>query len=604
MGFDGSLRPKQPRSYAQPPPSTVGTTSNGNQAYSRGVGPPTHRASSMSGFAGVSRTYLNNSSYMAAGSTTMNQMTTAPAQGADPVQQLSIPPPPPPSRPLSAHDMTAPEEPSRKMELETIEEVVKKEPGLAERVTSLKVNGIGFDVDFVVGSAINTAHFEAHRVVMAAGSKVLERMLFGEDESSSPLIKKRKGPDLNCPIVTIHFSDVDPVAFQTIIDYVYSDFDEATIEIAESAVLNTLYAGTKKFEITALEKHCVELLGELTPSLAVALLEQAVNFGSEELLHRCNQVIDEQSDEALSSDSLTSVSIETLKKLVRRSELSPSGELSVFKAVCNWAAAECKRRGIEETAENKRLVVADVLNDVRFPTMTVEELGEVANSGILSDLEIGVLFRYVTSTVHVGIDLPYPTHERRILSRSRYVVRRFMNLSKNTCKKQRSTIWYVAPSGQVKATDFTSATLKGTYGDGRAFIAHFKKPARIVANMPYRATVMFKEEVETFAGGNGQEDILVYVGSGGAIEQNCSGTTPSVDQSSVAAFAFHNDDPNGIRRGMTRGPAVYTDAIGGFYNRPINNVAPIYSEGCLYEGQIPEIHFMAPMEVKKELSDV
>lgn len=634
-----SLRPKQPRPYTQPPPSTVGTASNGNQAYNRGVGTPTHRVvSSMSGFAGVSRTYLNSSSYMAAGNTAMNQMTTASAQGTDSVQQLSIPPPPPPSRPLSAHDMTAPEEPSKKMELEIIEEVVKKEPGLAERVTSLKINGIGFDVDFVVGSALNTAHFEAHRVVMAAGSKVLERMLFGEDESSSPLIKKRKGPDLNCPIVTIHFSDVDPVAFQTIIDYVYSDFNEAAIEIAESAVLNTLYAA-KKFEIAALEKHCVELLGELTPSLAVALLEQAVNFGSEELLHRCHQVIDEQSDEALSSDSLTNVSIETLKKLVRRSELSPSGELSVFKAMCNWAVAECKRRGIEETAENKRLVVADVLNDVRFPTMTVEELGEVANSGILNDLEIGVLFRYVTSTVHVGIDLPYPTHERRILSRSRYVVRRFMNLSKNTCKKQRSTIWFivnreilvtalgiyglvqnetnaegsewettvdveVASSGQAKATDFTSATLKGTYGDGRAFIAHFKKPARIIANMPYRATVTFKEEVETFAGGNGQEDILVYVGSGGAIEQNCSGTTPSVDQSSVAAFAFHNDDPNGIRRGMTRGPAVYTDAIGGFYNRPTNNVAPIYSEGCLYEGQIPEIHFMAPMEVKKELSDV
>lgn len=37
--------------------------------------------------------------------------------------------------------------------------------------------------------------------------------------------------------------------------------------------------------------------------------------------------------------ALTTVSIETLKKLVKRSELSPSGELSVFKAVCNWAQA-------------------------------------------------------------------------------------------------------------------------------------------------------------------------------------------------------------------------------------------------------------------------
>ncbi|OZC10915.1 BTB/POZ domain protein [Onchocerca flexuosa] len=636
MGFDGSLRPKQPRPYTQPPSSAMGTASNGNQAYNRVIGPLTHRtAPSISGSSGMNRTYLNNSSYMATGSTTMTQMIAASTQVADSVQQL---PPPSTSRPASVYDTAASEEPSKKMELEIIKEVSKKEPGLAERVASLKDSGIGFDVDFMVGSTSNTTHFEAHRVVMAAGSKILEKMLFDEAEFSSPILKKRKGSDLNYPVVTIQFPDVDPVAFQTIIDYFYSDFDETAIKIAESAVLNTLYAA-KKFEIAALEKHCVELLGELTPSLAVALLEQAIKFGSEELLDRCHQVIDERSDEALSSDSLTATSIETLNKLVKRSELSPSGELSVFKAVCNWAEAECKRRGINETPENKRLVVGDVLNDVRFPTMTVEELGEAANSGLLSDLEIGILFRYVTSTVHMGIDLPFPTHERRILSRSRYVVRRFMNLNKNTCKKQRSTIWFivnreilvtalgiyglvqnetnaegsewettvdieVAASGQTKITDFASSTLKGTYGDGRAFIAHFKKPARVVANIPYRATVTFKEEVETFAGGNGQEDILVYVGSGGVVEQNCTATTPAVDQSSVAVFAFHNDDPNGIRRGMTRGPAVYTDAIGGFYNRPTNNVAPVYSEGCLYEGQIPEIHFMAPMEVKKEVSDV
>lgn len=65
--------------------------------------------------------------------------------------------PPPPSRPLSAYDMAPPEEPSKKMETETIKEVVKKEPGLAERVTSLRANGIGFDVDFVIGSTSNTA---------------------------------------------------------------------------------------------------------------------------------------------------------------------------------------------------------------------------------------------------------------------------------------------------------------------------------------------------------------------------------------------------------------------------------------------------------------
>lgn len=79
---------------------------------------------------------------------------TAPTQGVDPVQQFSIPPPPP-GRPLSAYDVLPPDDSSKKMEIETVKEIVKKEPGLAERVMSLKNNGIGFDVDFVVGSTSN-----------------------------------------------------------------------------------------------------------------------------------------------------------------------------------------------------------------------------------------------------------------------------------------------------------------------------------------------------------------------------------------------------------------------------------------------------------------
>lgn len=70
-----SLRPKQPRPYSQPPSSTMGTASNGNQTYNRAVGPISHRAApSMSGSAGVGRTYLNNSPYVATGNTTMTQM--------------------------------------------------------------------------------------------------------------------------------------------------------------------------------------------------------------------------------------------------------------------------------------------------------------------------------------------------------------------------------------------------------------------------------------------------------------------------------------------------------------------------------------------------
>lgn len=45
-------------------------------------------------------------------------------------------------------------------------------------------------------------------------------------------------------MLVIDFPDVDRNAFQAIVDYMYSDFDESAITIPESSLLNTLYAGT------------------------------------------------------------------------------------------------------------------------------------------------------------------------------------------------------------------------------------------------------------------------------------------------------------------------------------------------------------------------
>lgn len=47
----------------------------------------------------------------------------------------------------------------------------------------------------------------------------------------------------------------------------------------------------------------MKLLGDLSPSRAISLLEQAQKFGSTELLDRCFEIIDNRTDEALSSDS-------------------------------------------------------------------------------------------------------------------------------------------------------------------------------------------------------------------------------------------------------------------------------------------------------------
>lgn len=82
--------------------------------------------------------------------------------------------------------------------------------------------------------------------------------------------------------------------------------------------------------------------------------------------------------------------------------------------------------------------------------------------------------------------------------------------------------------------------------------------------------------METFSGANSAEDARVYVGTAAKMSNGSSSSDSTV------CFAFHNDDPNGIRRGMTRGRAVYASAIGGYYNRPTNSSTASLDEGLYF----------------------
>ena len=62
-----------------------------------------------------------------------------------------------------------------------------------------------------------------------------------------------------------------------------------------------------------------------------------------------------------------------------------------------WSEAECVRQELENTKENKRKVLGEALNLVRFPLMNIEEFAQgPAQSGILTDREVVDLFLYFT----------------------------------------------------------------------------------------------------------------------------------------------------------------------------------------------------------------
>jgi len=70
----------------------------------------------------------------------------------------------------------------------------------------------------------------------------------------------------------------------------------------------------------------------------------------------------------------------------------------IFQAGLQWAAAECKRRGLEVNSTNCRTVLGDALFLIRLPTMALEDFAnDAAQSGILTLQETTDVFLFFTA---------------------------------------------------------------------------------------------------------------------------------------------------------------------------------------------------------------
>lgn len=180
--------------------------------------------------------------------------------------------------------------------------------------------------------------------------------------------------------------------------------------MAADNVLSTLYVA-KKYIVPYLARACVQYLEtSLSARNACILLCQGRLFEEQDLMQQCWEVIDAQAEEALSSEGFTDIDFSTLESVLLRETLN-AREVSVFKAACRWAEAECKRRDLELTAENKRQVLGDAFNLIRIPSMSLEEYANgPAQSGILSPQETTDIFLYFTASSKPN--LPFKRNQR------------------------------------------------------------------------------------------------------------------------------------------------------------------------------------------------
>jgi len=77
-----------------------------------------------------------------------------------------------------------------------------------------------------------------------------------------------------------------------------------------------------------------------------------------------------------------------LTEILKSDELTID-ENELFQATLRWALSECKRRGLETTADNRNLCLKTVLQHIRFPIMSLDQIATlVTGSGVLTNQQL------------------------------------------------------------------------------------------------------------------------------------------------------------------------------------------------------------------------
>lgn len=267
------------------------------------------------------------------------------------------------------------------------------QPTLRERNAQMFNNEHMADVHFIVGPPGSSERVPAHKYVLAVGSSVFCAMFYG---------------DLAEGDTEIHIPDVEPTAFLILLKYLYSD----EIELEADTVLATLYAA-KKYLVSPLAEACVRFLETgLEARNACILLWQSQLFDEPELTRRCWEVIDAQAEVALRSEGFCQIDSSTLESVLCRDTLNIK-EASVLRAVLKWAESECRRRGLNPTALNKRSVLGKALYLLRLPAMSLEEFANgPAQSEILTLEETRDIFLWFTAAKKTNTGLPISCQDR------------------------------------------------------------------------------------------------------------------------------------------------------------------------------------------------
>lgn len=190
-------------------------------------------------------------------------------------------------------------------------------------------------------------------------------------------------------------------------------------------VLALLY-GAKKYGVQNLIDKCLNTLKKnMIPENVCTVMENAHIFGNDNLKSRCFNLIIQETERVLESRDLAELCNECLISIVKEDSIPVAEEL-VFQAVLRFAKDKCVKNALEESPDNMRHMVADVIPHVRFPLMSAEYFSDhVEPTGLLTEQQALKLFRYfVKKTKNPDDCADFNIKKRRCL----FTVQRFKDV--------------------------------------------------------------------------------------------------------------------------------------------------------------------------------
>ena len=251
---------------------------------------------------------------------------------------------------------------------------------IAERTTFIFNTEVLSDVKFVVpassGESESRKVIPAHKFVLAISSPVFCAMFYGKMAETKD---------------SIELPDCEYESLLEMFRYLYSD----KVNLSGSNVMQVLYLANK-YIVPSLAEKCRQYLQiNLKTSNVFCILPHAQKFEDKDLEERCWEVIEKQTDEAVTSDEFVTVEQSLVKAVLKREELNVK-EVELFKAVDRWATQQCKRQVIAPDGESKRRILGEeIVKAIRFPLMSQHEFASVViDSHILTVEEVGDLVKH------------------------------------------------------------------------------------------------------------------------------------------------------------------------------------------------------------------